>query len=92
MLNRGFRLRFSGSCALRSAGDCRVRGGDKKDGRKRRNENRTRRDGFDDAEETEPSAARTEPEEEKKEPTYDGGVMKKLNFVYRSEKKRRRLK
>lgn len=43
-------------------------------------------------EETEPSAARTEPEEEKKEPTYDGGVMKKLNFVYRSEKKRRRLK
>ena len=68
------------------------RGGDKKDGRKRRNENRTRRDGFDDAEETEPSAARTEPEEEKKEPTYDGGVMKKLNFVYRSEKKRRRLK
>lgn len=68
------------------------RGGDKKDGRKRRNENRTRRDGFDDAEETELSAARTEPEEEKKEPTYDGGVMKKLNFVYRSEKKRRRLK
>lgn len=54
------------------------RGGDKKDGRKRRNENRTRRDGFDDAEETELSAARTEPEEEKKEPTYDGGVMKNL--------------
>ena len=32
MLNRGFRLRFSGSCALRSAGECGARRGGKKEG------------------------------------------------------------
>lgn len=68
------------------------RGGDKKDRRGKGTDNGARRR-YDDTEDGDSrSAVKPDFEEEKKEPTYDGGVMKKLNFVYRSEKKRRRLK
>lgn len=67
----------------------------KRDGDNKPNRAKERRDkhsfSFDEYE-GEETSSQSASVEEKKEPTYDGGAMKKLNFVYRSEKKRRRLK